>query len=296
MKIYLDPIKTPFNLDHTLSCGQTFRWEKCGNWWTGVVDQTVIKVKQQNGVLEFQASSSSVDSNLLRHYFRLDDDLPHIYSHIMKDRHMRKATSEFHGLRLLRQQPWECLISYLCATFKNIPAIKQMIFNLSRRFGEVIEFDGGQHRTFPRPQDLAAASVSEIRLCKLGFRAERVLKTARLVSKGDFDLEALKTASYERAKKELISLPGVGPKVANCVLLFSLEKLDAFPIDVWMKRIVLEYYSKYFAPDFVSEIRARNSLSQNQYDVIYAFGKRYFGDYLGYAQEYLYHSRRCAAQ
>jgi len=132
-----------------------------------------------------------------------------------------------------------------------------------------------------------------LRLCKLGFRAEWVKAVSKLVSKDSFDLGALKTQPYEKAKKALMTLPGIGPKVADCVLLFSLDKLEAFPIDVWMKRIFLEYYANYFEPTFVEKANAKKSLSNSEYETINSFGRRYFGEYVGYAQEYLFHFKRC---
>jgi len=228
-------------------------------------------------------------------YFRLDDNLLSIYSKIMKDENVRAAIKRFHGLRLMRQEPWECLISFICAQNKNIPAIKQMISNLCKRFGHTIKFGGEDFKLFPKPQALAQARLFELRLCKLGYRAENISKTAKLVNNSDLDLDALKTMSYERAKEELLTLPGVGQKVADCVLLFSLDKLEAFPIDVWMKRIILQYYSKHFDIEFVEKMKTKKGLSPREYQTVFAFGRKYFGEYVGYAQEYLYHYYRCRA-
>jgi len=295
MQIQLDLAKTPFNLDHTLSCGQTFRWEKLGEWWIGIVGQTVLKLRQREGTLVFEGSSDYLDRGFISRYFRLDDDLCSIYSALTKDKHARAAVKQFCGLRLLRQEPWECLISYICATYKNIPSIKQMIGSVSKKFGERIAFEGAEFSGFPEPCALAHASLADLRLCKLGYRAESVRETARLIDRGDFDLEALRELPYADAKKMLLSLPGVGPKVADCVLLFSLDKLEAFPIDVWMKRIMLESYSEHFEPGFVNRVKGKRGLSPREYEALYVVGKRVFGEFLGYAQEYLYHYRRCQA-
>jgi len=292
-EIRLDLAKTPFNLDYSLACGQVFRWEKLSEWWRGVLGEAVVKIRQTGEVLRFQAQQEKIDSAFLWRYFRLDDDLPRIYSRIMKDRYVSEAVKRFQGLRLMRQDPWECLISYICATNKNIPAIKDMISNMCTRFGKKIHAEGKEFYTFPKPHDLEEASLKELRLCKLGFRAGRVKATSKLVSRGVFDLEALKHLPYERAKKELMILPGVGPKVADCVLLFSLDKLEAFPIDVWMKRIILECYSNHFEPSFVEKAKRTKSPSPREYETINSFGRKYFGNYVGYAQEYLFHSRRC---
>jgi len=292
-EIRLDLTDTPFNLDYTLTCGQAFRWEGRDDWWHGVVRETFVRIRQSDGLLQFQTHPKNVDAALVWSYFRLDDDLPSIYSKIKKDRYVREAVTKFHGLRLMRQDPWECLISYICATNKNIPAIKNMISRICMRFGKKIHIEDEEFYMFPKPHDLAEASLKDLRLCKLGFRAERIKAASKLVSSGTFNLEALKTLPYERAKKELMTLPGVGPKVADCVLLFSLDKLEAFPIDVWMKRTMLEYYAGHFDPLFVEKTKAKKSLSPSEYETINSFGRKYFGEYVGYAQEYLFHSRRC---
>jgi len=293
MEIKLDLAKTPFNLDYTLACGQAFRWEKLNGWWRGILGETAIKIQQTDSALRFQSYPKKVNSAFLQNYFRLDDDLPHIYSRIRKDRYVNEAVKRFHGLRLMCQDPWECLISYICATNKNIPAIKGMISNMCMCFGKKIPVENEEFYMFPKPHDLAEASLKELRLCKLGFRAERVKAVSKLVSNSIFNLEALKTLSYERAKKELMTLPGVGAKVADCVLLFSLGKLEAFPIDVWMKRIILEFYREHFELSFIDKVATKKSLSPNQYEIISSFGRKYFGEYVGYAQEYLFHFKRC---
>jgi N-glycosylase/DNA lyase len=134
--------------------------------------------------------------------------------------------------------------------------------------------------------------VKELMACGLGYRAKYVSETAKLVNEDTFDLERLKKTAYEVAKKELINLPGVGPKVTDCVLLFSLEKLEAFPVDVWIRRAVLKYYAKHFPNEFVKRISAQESLSSSEYGKMSSFGREYFGKYAGYAQEYLYHYER----
>ena len=293
-EIRLDLEKTPFNLDGTLSCGQVFRWQKQGDWWQSVLGDSFVKVKQNANALQFEVMPESrVDAVFLSNYFGLDDDLPVIYSEIAKDRFVRAAVNKFCGLRLIRQELWECLISYICATNKNIPAIKDMIANICKRFGKKITLENKKIYTFPTAENLAEASLNDLRLCKLGFRAERVKTTSKLISKNIFNLETIKNMPYEEAKTELMALPGVGPKVADCVLLFGLGKLEAFPIDVWMKRIILENYADHFEPVFVAKARETKAPSPREYKLISLFGREYFGSYVGYAQEYLYHFRRC---
>ena len=292
LKIQLDRLITPFDLEHTLRCGQLFRWKKLGDLWYGVVHEKVVKIRQIADELQYKTFPEEMDTDFVKNYFRLNDNLPHILSQISRDEYIRKAIQRFSGLRIIRQQPWECLISYICATYKSIPAIKEMILNLSKRFGTKITFDGYDFYTFPKTSDLANTDVEELRKCKLGFRAKHVLKTARIIHNEELDLEALRKTSCEHARNVLLSLPGVGQKVADCILLFSLDKLEAFPVDVWMKRIILKYYSSHFEHLFIEKIRNKRSLTPNEYREISFFGQRYFGRYAGYAQEYLFHHAR----
>lgn len=292
MEIKLDRSTVPFSLEHTLNCGQLFRWEKLDDWWYGVVADRVIKIKQSGDKLIFQVFPETQNQEFIENYLRLDDNLPSILSEINKDEHMRKAINLFYGLRLSRQEPWECLISYICATYKNIPAIKKMIHNISHQYGRKLSFDGYEFYTFPKPTTLAQTNPKDLRSCGLGFRAERLLETAKILASGNFSLEALKSQDYESAKRKLVSLPGVGPKVADCVLLFSLEKLEAFPVDVWMKRAATNLYANHFGSSFVNRISSVGSISQKQYETINGFGRTYFGRYAGYAQEYLFHLLR----
>jgi len=292
MEIRLDSSTAPFSLEHTLRCGQLFRWEKIGNWWYGVVANQVLKIRQIGDRLFFQGSPEKVNEEFIANYLRLDDDLPNILPEISKDEHVKKAVKLFYGLRICRQEPWECLISYICATYKSIPAIKKMIHGISQRFGKKMSFDGYDSYTFPKASDLAQTNPNDLRGCGLGFRAERLSETAKIIYREDFSLEALKRLDYESAKRKLFSLPGVGPKVADCVLLFSLEKLEAFPVDVWMKRAATNFYANHFDSSFVNRVSNKGSISQKEYETINRFGREYFGRYAGYAQEYIFHLLR----
>jgi N-glycosylase/DNA lyase len=292
MEIKLDTSKVPFSLEHTLCCGQLFRWQKLGEWWYGVVSDKVIKIRQNGEQLTFQVFPETQNKKFVESYFRLDDNLPHIMSEINKDNHIQKAIDRFCGLRIVRQEPWECLISYICATYKSIPAITKMVNGISRKVGKKLTLDGYDFYTFPKPSDLAQACTRDLRSCGLGFRAERALEAARQVDSGEFPLESLRNMTYMEAKRQLLSLPGVGQKVADCVLLFSLEKLEAFPIDVWMKRAATTFYASHFDPSFIEKIAKKGSPTPKEYETISSFGREYFGKYAGYAQEYLFHLLR----
>ncbi len=278
----------PFNLGFTLDCGQAFRWNKRGEWWYGVVREKSFKIRQVSNELEFE----NVDADFVKDYFGLRDDLPKFFSQITIDEHIKDAVEKFNGLRILRQDPWECLISYICATYKNIPAIRQMLSNLSKKFGSKKALNSYEFHTFPTPARLAKASIKELAECGVGYRAEYVSETAKAICGNDFKLDGLKKKDYEKARRELLAFPGVGLKVADCVSLFSLGKLEAFPVDTWIKRIIIKYYASHFSRDFIKKISSKKSLANSEYKRLNLFGRRYFGRYAGYAQEYLYHFER----
>ncbi len=278
----------PFNLDVTLCCGQVFRWERRGDWWYGVAADKAFKIRQANTELEF----ANVDEKFVTRYFGLEDDLQEICDSIGRDEHVKKALRAFWGLRVVRQDPWECLISYICATYKSIAAIKQMLLKLSKAFGEKTVLDGYDFYTFPAPEKLAKATASNLAKCGLGYRAKYVVETSKSIVESSFDLEGLRKMPYLQAKKNLLGFAGVGSKVADCVLLFSLGKLDAFPVDVWVKRAILNHYSDQFPKEFTQKMNARRSFSNAEYERLNKFGRSYFGEYAGYAQEYLYYYER----
>ena len=281
-----------FDLDFSLCCGQVFRWKKIGDWWYGVVGEHVFKIRQLGAELEFENASEEFVSC----YFGLNDDLQQISRCITKDDYIRKALCRFEGLRIVRQVPWECLISFICATYKNIAAIELMLSKLSVRFGEKKTFDGLDFYKFPTVGKLAFASENGLRECGLGYRAKYVQATAKKICEEKIDLESLKGLPYLEAKKVLLGFSGVGLKVADCVLLFSLEKLDAFPVDVWVKRVILNHYQNHFPEALVKKLLSHESLSNSEYEKLNAFGRSYFGRYAGYAQEYLYHFERTQRQ
>lgn len=278
----------PLNLEVTLCCGQAFRWEKQSEWWYGVTNQGPFKVRQIGEELQFEnAKATSV-----RNYFGLDDNLLKIFDEICRDRHIKNAVCKFRGLRILRQDPWECLASYICATYKSIPAIKNMLLKLCTKFGDKVPFEGHSFFMFPSPERLAKANFRELAECGLGYRAKYICETSKIIKESNFDFKGLRRLPYEEAKKALLCFPGVGPKVADCVLLFSLGKLEAFPVDVWMRRVILRRYAEHFPRKFVDRMACEKSLSRTEYEMLSLFGRSYFGRYAGYAQEYLYHYER----
>ncbi len=277
-----------FDLDFSLCCGQVFRWRKINGWWYGVVGENVVKVCQCGAELQFE----NVNKEFVQTYFGLNDDLTQISQCIGKDDYIRKALHRFEGLRIVRQVPWECLISFICATYKSIAAIELMLKKLSIKFGEKQVFDGMDFYTFPTVKRLANASENGLRECGLGYRAKYVQTTAKKIQDENINLEGLKNLSYLESRKKLLEFSGVGLKVADCVLLFSIRKLEAFPVDVWVKRVILNHYADQLPEPFVKKLQSHTSLTNSEYQKIGDFARTYFGAYAGYAQEYLYHYER----
>jgi len=265
----------PFSLEHALDCGQAFRWRRDGGHYRGVVGGRLIVLGKKEGALEYEMSPPA-DGSLVSSYFRLDDDYAHIVSAISRDGNVKGAVDAYPGLRLLRQEPWECLTSYICSAWSNVERIKGTIDALCRAFGDRIECVEEAY-AFPSPEALASASIPALMECGLGYRAKYVKGTAEAVESGRVDLESLKCADYGEAKKELLSLPGVGEKVADCTLLFSLDRLEAFPVDVWVRRVMQQLY---FGGRDVKDAGIKQ------------FAAKRFGAYAGYAQQFLYHYAR----
>jgi N-glycosylase/DNA lyase len=281
-------LNVPFDLDFSLCCGQVFRWKKIGDWWYSVIGEKVLKIRQCGVELEFV----NVSSDFVTHYFGLNDNLEQISCCVAKDDYIRQALSRFEGLRIVRQLPWECLISFICATYKSIAAIELMLRKLSMKYGEKKTFDGSTFYTFPSVEKLGFASENGLQECGLGYRAKYVQATAKKIHDEKINLDSFRNLPYLEARKKLIEFPGVGLKVADCVLLFSLEKMEAFPVDVWIKRVILNHYASQLPEPLVKKLSSHNSLTNGEYEKVNAFGRSYFGQYAGYAQEYLFHYER----
>jgi len=273
-----------FNLGHTLECGQAFRWERYlhakgfdAGVYYGVIGRALVKVRYDNPHLILE-SDTALNKKEISEYFGLNDDLKQILGEIDVDKNIHKAIVKFRGLRILKQEPWECLASYILSINNNIPRIKILIERLSELFGSKLSLDGIKRHTFPKPDKIANADLKTLKGLKLGFRARFLKNAARKIAHKKFDLADLKDLSYDEAKERLISLEGVGEKVADCALLFSFKKYEAFPVDVWIKRYM---ESTYFNGKKVSANRVGE------------FARQHFGRYAGYAQEYLYHYVRC---
>lgn len=275
-------VDQPFDLAATLESGQSHRWAMAEDWYAGVIKGNFVKMRQACGGFEFRSSPNAEKSlkPLLKSYFRLDDDLPAIYREIKRDRRVADMVEQYPGLRVLRIEPFECLIAFICSANNNVSRIHQLMERMAETFGEPIHMDGQVRYTFPGPAELAEGGEMELRRLGLGFRAPYVDQAARRVLAGDLNLDELTKVSYPEAKEKLMECRGIGPKIADCIAVFSLEKLEAFPIDVWIRRALAEWYfpCQKIPPD----------------RVLLEWAQGHFGRYGGYAQQYLFHGRRLA--
>ena len=266
------------DLESTLLSGQAHRWKIVNDWYEGVIFKNLIYIRNTRQGPEFYCTPTDEGefTNILIDYLGLKDDLDLIYESISKDANISSAIKKYRGMRILRQDPWECLIAFICSANSSIIRISSTMETLAENFGQPIKFNENIRYSFPSPHVLAEVGESKLRKLKLGFRAKYVAKVAKLVSEGEIDLMELRNLSYTKAKEKLIKLPGVGNKIADCVLLFSLDKTDAFPIDRWVKRALEDWYG----------IKLFN------YSKIREWALEYFGEFAGYAQQYLFHQRR----
>jgi N-glycosylase/DNA lyase len=263
-----------FDLEKTLNCGQVFHWEACGPGFVGAVDTQAVYAEQRASEVAFAGATAKKIAN----YFSLDHPLAAICASFPCDPAMTAASEFCRGLRIIRQPLWECLATFICSSMKQVAHIRQISLALRRRFGERRAISGSHVYAFPTAERLAAASEEELRACALGYRAKNLLTTARRVESGAANLESWRNLPDEELRARLCELPGVGAKVANCVMLFAYERLRAFPIDVWIERVLRE---KYFP-------RKRKVTARQLRD----FCDSYFGEHGGYAQQYLFHHAR----
>ena len=273
----------------SINSGQVFLWEKHKNSWYGIHGDQVIKFTQSDKCIEF--SSFPEDKSCDQKIFRLDDDIKKIFGEISHDPLICRLTKAYPGLRLIRQEPHQCLFSFVCASNTNIPMIRRMLYNMTRKFGKYTKVDGIDFFTFPSATAINKASVDELRDCGLGYRTKAIKAAADAISSGRLEFDLLRKSGYYESKKELLQVYGIGNKIADCVLLFSLEKLDAFPIDVWIARALASHYGWLHKSNF------HDKITPHQYQQLSDDARRYFGKYAGYAQQYLYyHTRQVAGK
>src|SRR6476646_4302615 len=273
-----------FDLDKTLDSGQVFHWDKVGDGFVGAIGDLAVYVEQRGDVLKVRCGAMPARSprpplpRIVGRYFALDHSLAEIRDSFPRDPAMNAARDSCRGLRIIRQPKWECLATFICSSMKQVAHIRQISMALRKRFGEQRRIGDQLVYTFATPRRLAQASEKELLKCKLGYRAKNLRATARLVSSGQANLEAWSALSDAELRKQLCALPGVGPKIANCVMLFAYERLRAFPIDVWIERVLRQHY---FSGRIKMTAQRLRQLSET-----------YFGENGGYAQQYLFHHAR----
>jgi N-glycosylase/DNA lyase len=279
------------DLAMTLDSGQVFHWQKVGNGFVGAIGDRAVYVEQHANVLKVRdgeapslpqaRAKARALPRIVAHYFALDHPLAEICASFPDDPAMNAARLFCRGLRIIRQPKWECLATFICSSMKQVAHIRQISLALRRRFGDKRKVSDHVVYTFPPAQRIARATENDLRECALGYRAKNLLATARFVSSGECDLESWSALSDPDLREKLCSLPGVGAKIANCVMLFAYERLRAFPIDVWIERVLKQ---QYFPRKKITEPRLRE------------FSETYFGEHGGYAQQYLFHHARIASR
>jgi len=274
-----------FDLAITLNSGQVFHWQKAGNGFIGAIGNNPLYVEQRGQVLNARGTGEELDGfkpsslpQLVSNYFALDHPLAEICASFPADPTLNAARDFCRGLRIIRQPKWECLATFICSSMKQVAHIRQISAALRNRFGDQREIGGCVLHTFPSAQQIARASEKQLRECALGYRARNLRATAQVVSSGQCNLEAWSALPDAELREHLCSLPGVGAKIANCVMLFAYDRLRAFPIDVWIERVLRQHY---FA--------RRKKMTARQ---LRAFCETYFGEHAGYAQQYLFHHAR----
>ena len=265
---------TDFDLARTLDSGQVFHWKKCGDGYAGTIGLNGVYVEQRQNRLFFTGATAEVIGN----YFAFDHPLAEICRSFPGDPTMCAARDFCEGLRIVRQPRWECLATFITSSMKQVAHIRQISQTLRKRYGKPQRVFDFEVHTFPPSSRIAELSEQDLRACALGYRAKNLLATARLVTSGDADLEQWSELSNESLRDRLCELPGVGAKIANCVMLFAYERLRAFPIDVWIERVLKQ---KYFP--------RKRKVTTTQ---LRTFCETYFGKHGGYAQQYLFHHAR----
>lgn len=270
------PVKE-YDLDATLACGQAFGWERDERGWTGVIGKRWVRLARVEAGIQVDLAETVDDLIWLTDYLQTEINICDVIATFPKDdEHLARAVTHCAGLRLVRQHPWECLASFILSSTKQIVQIKQIVRELSEKYGTRLAILKGERtrRAFPTAKQLSILTEADLRACKMGFRAPYLLAAARRVASGELNLDAVGRMELSAARDELMKLDGVGEKIADCVLLFAYDFPTAFPVDVWVRRMLTEFY---FRGRSVKPDRLRR------------FIEKHFGANAGYAQQYLFH-------
>ncbi len=280
---YIIENQESFELKDIFECGQCFRWnENEDGSYTGVINKGVLNVEKQGEKIIFTGVLDGDIEKLVRFYFDLDRNYEEIKAQLSNiDKYLKTSVEYGKGIRILNQDLWETIISFIISANNNIPRIKGIIERISKKYGTEIEWNGKKYYIFPTPEQLSQATVEDLRALGTGFRDIRIYETTRKVLNREVDLDKIAKKDTLTARDELLTLSGVGPKVADCILLFStLKRFDVFPIDVWVRRVMNELYIKN---------DDENKVSKKE---IMKIAEQKFGDLEGLAQQYLFYWKR----
>lgn len=271
------PLDGPLDLEATLHSGQAFRWKPGSEGWQrGFIGNRPVRVRVAKRKLEWESPEPLAEAEV-RRYFRLEGSHGEFLREVQRDPALEVALAAFPGLRLLSQDPWEVFVAYILSANSNVGKIERTIASLSAMAGQEVEWNHQRWHRFPSPEALAALSEQELRTTRMGYRAPHLRQAARLVADGTIDLGELARTSYEGAHEQMVEVPGIGDKVADCIQLYGLGHRQAFPTDVWIHRVVRESYFP------------RRRLNYGQ---LGEWARAHFGPWAGYAQHYLFHYRR----
>jgi len=267
-----------FNIQQTFECGQCFRWDQIGeNHYIGIVKNKVIEIRQDADLVYILNVKKEELAEIWSNYFDFTRDYQSLIMNISSENDvMMKATEYGKGIRILNQDEWETLISFIISANNNIPRIKKIIQSFCEIFGDMVHYKGQKYYTFPTAEKLRGITADDLTDIRCGYRANYIVNAVEQINSGAVDLYHLKNVDTNSARTELLKIKGVGPKVADCILLFSMEKYDCYPMDVWIKKVTEFYYFEREAtPKEIQELARSN-----------------WGDYAGFAQQYLFYYAR----
>ena len=269
--------KFSIDIDNSINSGQVFLWKKDGTDWYGINGQDILKINK-NGIVKSVLNSKT-------NFLRKNDNIQEIIESISKDKTVKKAIKKYEGLKIFRQDPFQCMISFIISSNSNIQKIKNSLEKITEKFGTQVKIQNKEFFLFPKPEKLANASIEEIKKCGVGYRAPFIKQASKMIVLKKINFKYLEKCDYQEAKKNICLIPGVGNKVADCILLFSLNKLEAFPLDTWMIKILEKYYSNQFNIE-------TKTITEKQYQILHEKIVNYFGPYCGYAQQFLFKMER----
>ena len=263
-----------FKLEHIFKCGQAFRWEQTSTGFINVAKNKVIELLEDDKDILIKNTSLQDFNDIWYEYFDLSRNYKKLIEELSIDETLKNALSFGNGIRILNQEPFETIITFIISANNQIPRIKKSVEIISKMYGKKIEnYNAKDYFSFPTPEELSKATPTDLReYAKVGFRDERIVETSKMIFQKEIDLDKLYTLEIEKAREELMKLKGVGPKVCDCILLFVFKRSESFPVDVWIKRVMEELYFKKVVP--------KNKIAEE--------GRKIFGQNAGFAQQYLF--------